>query len=250
MLYLICFTFIFLSTLFADFSDLIPGFNYQNIQLSRYGKNIELDIFTINPDSVNIDIINLPKNKTVKEVVIDKNKEDYFLVCNAGMFNIDYRTNMGYMKSKGRILNAKEHPNYYSVMAFDPLYSDLPNFYIYDTDITHLDSILSKYDSVIENLRLIKRDAENRWSQQNKKWSELAIAQDIKGNIVIVYCRNKISMFDFNNLILSLPIDLVVAQHLEGNVSAQLYFKINQYELDYDNNEYVPNLIGFKVRKF
>ena len=57
-------------------------------------------------------------------------------------------------------------------------------------------------------------------------------------------------MFDFNNLILSLPIDLVVAQHLEGNVSAQLYFKINQYELDYDNNEYVPNLIGFKVRKF
>lgn len=250
MLYFVCFLFVFLSSLLAEFSDLIPGFNYQNIQLSRYGKNIELDIFTINPDSVDIDIISLPRSKTIKEIVVDKNKEDYFLACNAGMFNIDYRTNMGYMKSKGRILNEKDHPDYYSVMAFDPLNSDSPNFYIYDTDVTPLDSILSNYDSVIENLRLIKRKSENRWPQQSKKWSELAIAQDINGNIVIVYCRNKISMFDFNNLILSLPIELVVAQHVEGNISAQLYFKINQYELNYDNNEYVPNLIGFKVKKF
>ena len=57
-------------------------------------------------------------------------------------------------------------------------------------------------------------------------------------------------MFEFNNLILSLPLELSTAQHLEGNASAQLYFKIGKYKIDYDNGEYVPNLIGFRPKKF
>ena len=57
-------------------------------------------------------------------------------------------------------------------------------------------------------------------------------------------------MSDFNDLILSLPLKLVTAQHLEGNFSAQLYFRFDKYKIDYDNGEYVPNLIGFKSKKF
>ena len=38
---------------------------------------------------------------------------------------------------------------------------------------------------MIENLRLIKRPGINRWSEQNKRWSEIAIGQDIDSNIII-----------------------------------------------------------------
>ena len=157
---------------------------------------------------------------------------------------------MGYMKSKGDILNPKEHSQYHSAIAFDPILENLPNFYIYDTDVTPLDSIIAHYSSVIENLRLIKMDGENRWPKQDKKWLELAIGQDVNNNIIIIYCHNSLSMFEFNNLILSLPLELVVAQHLEGNASAQVYFEIDNYKIDYDNGEHVPNLIGFKSKKF
>ena len=50
----------------------------------KYANNCH-PIFTINPDSVNIDIINLPRSKTVKEIVVDKNfnnDEDDFLGVN------------------------------------------------------------------------------------------------------------------------------------------------------------------------
>ena len=139
------------------------------------------------------------------------------------MFNTDYKTNMGYMKRDGLVLNKREHPNYYSVLAFDPITKNLPGFYIYDTDDVSLDSIVKNYNSVVENLRLIKRSRENRWPEQKKRWVELAIGQDLDNNIIIIYCHNELSMFEFNNLILSLPINLS-AQHLEGNASAQLYF--------------------------
>ena len=182
---------IFITAVIFSFSDLIPGFDYKNIHLNRYGESIELDIFKINPDSIDIDIINLDRNKTIKSLLEEEGKAaEYFLVCNAGMFDVDYKTSMGYMKKNGKVLNSKDHPNYHSVMAFDPLLPDIPSFYIYDTDITPLDSIISIYDSVIENLRLIKRNGQNRWPEQSKSWSELAIGQDIYNNILIIYCHN------------------------------------------------------------
>ena len=251
MLLMIGYSFVFFSILLSTISDLIPGVDHQKIQLNRYGKNIEIDIFTLNPDSIDVDIINVTKGATIKQFLYNtNNSNEYFLVCNAGMFDIDNKTNMGYMKNKGDVLNSRKHPQYYSVMAFDPLLEKLPNFYLYDTDVTSLDSIISKYDSVIQNLRLIKRNGENRWPKQDKRWQELAIGQDADNNIIIIYCHNSLSMSDFNELILSLPLKLVTAQHLEGNFSAQLYFRFDKYKIDYDNGEYVPNLIGFKSKKF
>ncbi len=232
-------------------SNSISALDYKKIHINRYGKNIELDIFRLNPDSIDIEILTVSRNKTLKQTFMDTSDTDpYFLVCNAGMFNVDYKTNMGYMKKKGEILNSINHPHYHSVMAFNPLFDDLPSFYLYDTDVTPLDSIVNKFDSIVENLRLIKRSGENRWPKQDKKWSELAIGQDIDNNILVIYCHNQLSMFDFNNLILSLPINLLVAQHLEGNASAQLYFSFDGHTVNLDNGEYVPNLLGFKVKKF
>ena len=245
------FYFFLISILISNSSNLIPGFDYEKIHINRYGKNIEIDIFKLNPDSIDVDIISVSDKKTLKEVLANSEQENqYFLICNAGMFNTDYKTNMGYMKSDGSILNNREHPNYYSVLAFDPLSIDLPSFYIYDTDIVPLDSILKSYNSVVENLRLIKRSRENRWPEQEKRWTELAIGQDSDNNIIIIYCHNDLSMFEFNNLILSLPIDLSTAQHLEGNSPAQLYFSFKSHTIDLDNGVFVPNLLGFKMRKF
>ena len=108
--------------------------------------------------------------KTIKEFLGQSDQEnEYFLVCNAGMFNTDYKTNMGYMKRDGLVLNKREHPNYYSVLAFDPITKNLPGFYIYDTDVVSLDSIVKNYNSVVENLRLIKKEVVKIDGQNRKR---------------------------------------------------------------------------------
>ena len=163
-------------------------------------------------------------------------------------FDLDYKTSMGYMKNSGKVLNSRNHPNYESIIAFNPIIDNIPEFYIYDTDEVSLDTIINQYDSVIENLRLIKRPGINRWPKQDKRWSEIAIGQDIHNNIIIIYCSSILSMFELNEILLSLPIELQVAQHLEGNTLAQLYLNTGTYEINHDNNLYVPNLIGVKIK--
>lgn len=110
-----------------------------------------------------------------------------------------------------------------------------------------------------DNLRLIKRPGKNRWSKQSKMWSEAALGEDRKGNILLIFCRSPYSMHDFNNNLLKLPIDIVCAQHLEGGPEASLYFrykgikieKCGSFETFFNENDQnngawdVPNILGF-----
>jgi hypothetical protein len=178
---------------------------------------------------------------------------------NAGMFDVDYTTHIGYMKSKEHVNSSRTNP-YLSAAAFDPRRDSLPLFRIHDLDKTPLDSVLDRYHCVVQNLRLIKRPRENRWSQQNRIWSEAALGEDDQGRALFIFCGSPYSMYDLNKLLLSLPIGLVSAQHLEGGPEAQLYLKhgdttINlagNYESGFvQGNEFawpIPNVIGIVPR--
>ena len=112
---------------------------------------------------------------------------------------------------------------------------------------------------MIQNLRLIKRPGKTRWSKQSKKWSEVALGEDKKGNVLFIFNRSPSSMYDFNQSLLKLPIDIVCAQHLEGGPEASLYFAYNgtevdifgSYETHFNENEQnyrawnIPNILGF-----
>jgi len=158
-------------------------------------------------------------------------KHNLVAAINAGMFMTDYRTHVGYMKS-GDHINCASVNSYESVAAFARLRPDIPEYRLFDLDEIHLDSVNALYGGVVQNLRLIKRPRENRWSQQDRRWSEAAMGEDRDGNILFTFCRSPYSMYDFNHLLLSLPIDLVSAQHLEGGPEAQLYFNVGDREVE------------------
>ena len=150
---------------------------------------------------------------------------------NAGMFDIDHRTHIGYMKS-GDHVNSSRVNSYKSVAAFSPLADGDPPFRIFDLDQTTLDAVGTEYGCMIQNLRLIKRPGKNVWTPQEKRWSEAALGEDDRGRVLFIFCRSPYSMHEFNNILLSLPIGLVCAQHLEGGPEAQLYVKSGDVEID------------------
>ena len=158
---------------------------------------------------------------------------DYGLTAaiNAGMFNTDNRSHTGYMKC-GKHTNNGTLNSYKSIAAFDPVQSDSARFRIFDLDATDFYAIRNSYSCVVQNLRLIDRGRTNRWTPQEKRWSEAALGEDSKGRVLFIYCRSPYSMYDFNRILLSLPIDLVCAQHLEGGPEAQLYVHYGSTELD------------------
>jgi hypothetical protein len=142
---------------------------------------------------------------------------------NAGMFQADLKTNVGYMKNYAHMNNPRIHKTYRSVFAFNPRKADLPPSMIFDTDIKDIKQIIAEYHTVIQNLRLIKRRRLNRWTQQEKRWSEAALGQDQDGNLLFIFSETAYTMHEFNNILLALPIQLECAQHLEGGSLASLY---------------------------
>ena len=143
---------------------------------------------------------------------------------NAGMYLQDMTTHVGYLQAGDLILN-KRINRYQSVAGFSPRTEGIPQFRIFDLDEEDADisEITQQYAHVVQNLRLIKRPGSNRWTQQDRRWNEAALGEDKQGRVLLIYSRSRLSMHDFNELILSLPIDLVSAQHLEGGKEAQLY---------------------------
>ena len=198
-----------------------------------------------------------PEGRTAREWA---ESHGLVLATNAGMFATDYSTHVGYMESRGHVNSAAVNA-YQSVAAFDPRDPGrTPPFRIFDLDRegVSIGSIRQDYASLVQNLRLIRRPGENRWSRQEKRWSEAALGEDEDGRILFVFCRSPFSMHDLNRELLGASIGLVALQHLEGGPEAQLYLRVGDRELDLfgsyetsfkedDENEApwpIPNVIG------
>ena len=201
------------------------------------------------------------ENKTTKDWCESHNLT---AAINAGMFDADYTTHVGYLGSKGHV-NSSHVNKYMSVAAFDPKKGKgLPEFRIFDLDDPRvtMDNILEDFSSVVQNLRLIKRPGENRWSQQHSMWSEAALGEDSSGRILFIFCKSPFTMYDLNQELLSLRIGLVAAQHLEGGPEAQLHLRLGNmihemfgsYETSFKENDDnaapwpVPNILGVRPR--
>jgi uncharacterized protein YigE (DUF2233 family) len=191
-------------------------------------------------------------------------KYDLIGVVNAGMFQTDHKSNVGYMQNFTYFNNPKENSQYLSVAAFNPKNKKFQPFRIFDLDEESFEKIKKNYNTIIQNLRLIKRPGENRWSQQSNKWSEVALGEDRDGNMLFIFSRAPLSMHDFNKTLLTAQINIVCAQHLEGGPEASLYFRhknisfslVGSYETSFNENESnvdfwpIPNVIGIQKNDF
>jgi hypothetical protein len=192
------------------------------------------------------------------------NKYDLAAAINVGMFQTDNRTNVGYLKYKDYKNNSQLN-NYKSVLAFNPKKdNELPVVKIFDLDDNRisLKGILDGYNAAVQNLRLIKKPGINVWQQQVDKWSEAALGEDNKGNLLFIFYRYPLSMYDLNKRLLESGIGIVAAQHLEGGPEAQLFLKegdvefeqFGSYETSYNENEDnnipvpIPNILGIRRR--
>ena len=173
------------------------------------------------------------------------------------MFQTDYSSNVGYMKQFDYINNSNIN-HYQSIAAFNPKDSTKEKFKIFDIEKNngylnkkYINKIIDEYESVIQNLRLIKRSAENRWSQQSKKWSEVALGEDSNGNILLIFSPSAYSMHDLNNILLELPIDIMCAQHLEGGAEASLYLKYKDLTIrNIMNLQIIPKELIIIIRNY
>lgn len=251
----------------ASWTELAPGLDLGSFSLASQGEDgsARVTILRIDAHRWDLDLLtqremNLPKALTAKQWCADHN---LVAATNAGMFATDYVTHLGYLQRSGDRHNATINA-YQSIAAFGPKREGLKPFRIFDLDTPgfDIDAIRADYSHLVQNLRLIKRPRENRWSDQPKRWSEAALGEDSEGRALMIFSRTPFTMYELNRRLLELDIDLLAAQHLEGGPEAQLFVDVGEtrfegfgsFETGFredDTNPFswpVPNVIGVREK--
>jgi hypothetical protein len=183
-------------------------------------------------------------------------REHLVAAINLGMYRVDHRSNVGYARN-GKHVNQGHWTQYQSALAFTPRKPTLPAAQLVDLDLPGARDKLADYDTVIQNLRLIRAPGQSVWGAQPRRWSEAAIAADGAGHILFLFLRAPHEMADFNRIILALPLGIVAAMHVEGGPEASLSLRgplrldLNgSYETGFHEDDgepaqwEIPNVIG------
>jgi hypothetical protein len=149
--------------------------------------------------------------------------EDFGLVAviNAGMYDVDFMTHVGYMKTPATVNNKRWNKTFESVLLLDGTATTLPPAVIRDRSDLN-ETILKSFGTVIQNLRLIRNPGVNVWTKPSRAWSEAAIAEDRSGNILFLFSRKPYTMLEFNEKLLQTDLNVVRAMHVEGGPEASL----------------------------
>jgi hypothetical protein len=159
-------------------------------------------------------------------------KFNLMAAINAGMYQKDGFTNVGFMKNYSHINNPKLNNIYKAVLAFNPSEFKIQEIQIIDLKCQDFESIGSKYQTFIQNIRMISCRQENVWAKTDQLWGMAVFGIDKSGNALFIFTEAPYSGHDLANVLLSLPLSIFNALYLEGGFEANLFFSWNGVELE------------------
>jgi len=165
---------------------------------------------------------------TVKEWAL---KYQMVAAVNAGMFQENGLTSVGFMKNFAHVNNPRLN-NANTILAFNRVDENVPEIQLVDCECQDFNYLRQKYRSFVQSIRMISCSHQNVWSKQDTKWSTLAVAMDTQGNILFLLNRTPLSVHDFIEILLSLPLSLKSAMYLEGGPQASLYLSTSSMTIE------------------
>lgn len=151
---------------------------------------------------------------------------------NAGMYQKDGITNVGYMKNFAHVNNPRLNNTYKAVLAFNRTDLTSPEIQVIDLKCQDFEAWKPKYQTFVQNIRMLSCQQENVWAKQDKVSSIAALGMDKSENPLFIFADGPHSGHDLINILLSIPVSIYNAMYLEGGPEASLYFSTNGVELD------------------
>jgi hypothetical protein len=180
------------------------------------------------------------------------------VAINLGMYRDDKLTNVGHAHAPGHVNNARWSSKYKTALAFGGKQAGGPAAVMLDIDAVGAMDRLAAYDTVVQNLRLIRAPGRGVWAKQERRWSEAAVAADGNGRVLFLFTRRPYSMLELNDKLLALPLGITAAMHVEGGPEASLSIHAGgvdvdlngSYETGFNENDDeatqwpIPNVLG------
>jgi hypothetical protein len=193
-------------------------------QLKPPFRDARILVLRLDPQKYSFKLLSASENSG-RKMTVREWTEQYGLVgaFNAGMYQTDGATSVGYMKNFKHINNGRLNINN-AVLAFNRADASVPEIQIIDRKCQDFGELKGKYQSFVQSIRMISCEQQNVWSQQPTGWSTLAIGMDKNNNVLVIFSQQSYSVHDLIEILLSLPISIYNAMYLEGGPQASLYF--------------------------
>ena len=159
-------------------------------------------------------------------------KYNLVAAINAGMYQQDGLTNVGYMKNYSHLNNPRLNSAYKAILAFNRVEVGVPEIQIIDLTCQDFEALRPKYQTFVQGIRMISCRQENVWSKQDRRWSLAVLGVNKEGHVLFILSEAPYSGYDFNRVLLSLPLSIFNATYLEGGPEAGLYFSAAGMELE------------------
>lgn len=193
----------------------------------------KITILRIDPKLYIFKLICASENDNIK-MTVKRWAKRYNLISaiNAGMYQKDGIKSVGYMKNFSHFNNPRLNKSFKAMLAFNPVDKNVPEIQIIDLECQNFDNLKDKYQTFIQGIRMISCKQENLWKKDDKRWTTAAFGIDKNGNALFIFGENPISVHEFINILLTLPVSIYNAMYLEGGPGASLYININNIELE------------------
>jgi len=245
--------------------ELSPGVDYAVTVLpSASAEGASLHVVRIDPSVATIRFVSAACTRSEPRTAGDWCRDQGLSVAiNLGMYQEDVRSNVGYARGTACVNNNRWSSSYKSALVFEPKRKGIPSAEILDLDRPGSRDRAEDYRCVVQNLRLLKGSGQHVWPEQARSWSEAAVAQDDRGNILFLFCRAPYTMRDFCRHILRQPLGIQRAMHVEGGPEASLSIHAagvnldlnGSYETGFRENDdeprqwAIPNVLGVARRR-
>lgn len=240
-----------------------PGLEYAAVSLpSAGGRAASLHVVRVDPARAELCAETAAQLDGRSRTASDWRRERGLAVAiNLGMFLDDGLTHVGYLRNEGRQL-ASWRGDYKAAVGLRPTRAGLPPAKWVDLDHPGARDSLRDYALAVQNLRIVRADRHVVWSRQPKRWSEAALAVDGQGRLLLLFCRESLSMAELARRLLAAPLDMRGLMHLEGGPEASLSIHAGgvdldlcgSYETDFredDTNAVqwpIPNVLGVRAK--
>ncbi len=195
-------------------------------------KDQSLVILRADPEYFQLRLLTSSESGQTGRTIKDWAREyDLQAVINAGMFWEDLKTSAGYMKNFEHVNNQLIHPEFNAFLAFNPLSPELPMVQIVDrVNQPDWKQIIKQYQTVVQSYRMVSSQQTNAWEPSNKRYSVASVGLDQQGRILFIFSKYSKSIYELNNYLLSLPLDIQSCMFMEGGPTAGLHVNSGQLE--------------------
>jgi hypothetical protein len=173
------------------------------------------------------------------------------------------------LKGEKHTNRADIHPNYKTMIAFNPKDSLENPFTVCDLDCDSFASVKNKYNCLAQGLRMLDCNSEPiGWNKRKQYCSQLITTIDDLGNVYLIFVRSPYLHNEMIAYMREMKLNLYNAIYMEGGPQTSLYVdiqkdgkelfhmeKIGSYVSETypnDKNDHfwkLPNVIGMKVKK-